>query len=206
MIAAVDEFMLYDDILDTRRDWRTRNQITTVDGPQWLTVPIQAKGRYLQRIREVEIEGTDWAATYWKSPHLNYCRAAHLTDVADWLEPPASAQQLDTSVWLNRAFIEGVCGYLQIPILIRNSRDYVLAQGKTERLADLYAQAGATAYVSGPAAKDSIEPAVLERAGIDLIWFDYAHHPSYQQLWGDSIHGSRCLTCFSTAAGTQGAT
>jgi len=32
MIAAVDEFILYDDMQYTRRDWRNRNQIKTPQG------------------------------------------------------------------------------------------------------------------------------------------------------------------------------
>lgn len=40
MIAAVDEFILYDDMQYTRRDWRNRNQIKTPQGVQWLTVPV----------------------------------------------------------------------------------------------------------------------------------------------------------------------
>lgn len=38
MIAAVDEFILYDDVQYTRRDWRNRNLIKT---PQWLLYWIQ---------------------------------------------------------------------------------------------------------------------------------------------------------------------
>jgi hypothetical protein len=34
MIAAVDEFILYDDMQYTRRDWRNRNQIKTLQGVQ----------------------------------------------------------------------------------------------------------------------------------------------------------------------------
>ena len=52
MIAAVDEFILYDDVQYTRRDWRNRNRIKTSQGLQWLTVPVKVKGRYLQAIRE----------------------------------------------------------------------------------------------------------------------------------------------------------
>lgn len=33
MIAAVDEFILYDDRQYTRRDWRNRNKIKTPQGP-----------------------------------------------------------------------------------------------------------------------------------------------------------------------------
>ena len=59
---AVDEFILFDDMQYTRRDWRNRNQIKTPQGPIWLTVPVKVKGRYDQTIRETEIDGDDWAA------------------------------------------------------------------------------------------------------------------------------------------------
>ena len=52
MIAAVDEFILYDDMQYTRRDWRNRNQIKTPQGLAWLTVPVQVKGKYHQKIRD----------------------------------------------------------------------------------------------------------------------------------------------------------
>lgn len=43
MIAAVDEFILYDDMQYTRRDWRNFNQIKTPQGVQWITVPVRVK-------------------------------------------------------------------------------------------------------------------------------------------------------------------
>ena len=50
MIAAVDEFILYDNVQYTRRDWRNCNQIKTTQGVQWLTVPVKVKGKYDQTI------------------------------------------------------------------------------------------------------------------------------------------------------------
>ena len=38
MIAFVDEFILFDDMQYTKRDWRNRNRIKTSQGLQWLTV------------------------------------------------------------------------------------------------------------------------------------------------------------------------
>ena len=87
LIAAVDEFILYDDMQYTRRDWRNRNQIKTPQGLQWLTVPVRVKGKFLQKINETEIEGQDWAATHWKTLAQNYRRAPHFAEVARWLEP-----------------------------------------------------------------------------------------------------------------------
>ena len=40
MINMVDEFVLYDDVQYTKRDWRNRNKIITPAGPRWITIPV----------------------------------------------------------------------------------------------------------------------------------------------------------------------
>jgi hypothetical protein len=189
MIAAVDEFILYDDMQYTRRDWRNRNQIKTPQGVQWLTVPVLVKGKYHQTIRETLIDGTDWAAAHWKTIEQNYKRAAHFNEVAQWLRPLYLEREYTLISELNRTFIEHICRYLGITTRITNSWDYTLIEGKSERLADLCAQAGGTIYISGPAAKDYIDNAIFGERGIQVSWFDYSGYPDYPQLWGDFVHG-----------------
>lgn len=193
MIAAVDEFILFDDMQYTRRDWRNRNQIKTPQGAQWLTIPVSVKGKYHQKIRETEIEGTDWAETHWKSLVLNYSRAPHFKEIAEWLESLYLGDLSMNLSQLNRNFIVGICGYLGIDTKISNSWDYNLVDGKTERLADLCAQAGGTEYISGPAAKDYIDSQVFSECDIKLSWFDYDGYPEYPQLWGEFTHGVTIL-------------
>lgn len=187
MIAAVEEFVLYDDMQYTRRDWRNRNQIKTPQGLQWLTVPVKVKGKYHQTIFETEIEGSEWALVHWKSLQQNYRRSPHFEEISEWLEPLYLGKYTRLSE-LNRAFLEGVCAYLGITTIISNSSDYTLSDGKTERLADLCVQAGATEYISGPAARDYVETQVFSDRGIQLSWFDYTGYPEYPQLWGDFSH------------------
>ena len=193
MIAAVDEFILYDDMQYTRRDWRNRNQIKTPQGVQWLTVPVQAKGKYHQKIKDTELNGSDWAATHWNTLTQNYRRADHYDEIATWLEPLYLNGVYTHLSHLNRCFIEAVCDYLNINTVISNSWDYKLHEGKSERLADLCAQAGGTEYISGPAAKDYIEESVFTDQGIKLTWFDYSDYPEHPQLWGDFTHGVTIL-------------
>lgn len=193
MIAVADEFILYDDMQYTRRDWRNRNQIKTPQGPQWLTVPVKVKGKYHQTIRETEIDGTDWAEAHWKALGKNYRRAPYFEEVAALFEPLYLQRQHTQLSVLNRELIEAVCAYLGITTKISNSWDYALIDGKTERLADLCAQAGGTEYISGPAAKDYIEEHIFTERNITLTWFDYAGYPEYQQLWGEFTHGVTIL-------------
>ena len=43
IINMVDEFIIYDDMQYTRRDWRNRNKRKTKNGVEWLTIPVRAE-------------------------------------------------------------------------------------------------------------------------------------------------------------------
>jgi len=193
MIAAVDEFILYDDMQYTRRDWRNRNQIKTPQGVQWITVPVLVKGKYHQKIKETEIDGVEWAEAHWKSLVQNYRRAPYFSEIAVWLEPLYTTNTYTHISQLNLRFIQAICHYLGVTTIISSSSDYLLLDGKTERLADLCLQAGASEYISGPAAKDYIDESVFSNLNITLTWFDYSGYPEHPQLWGAFTHGVTIL-------------
>ena len=193
MIAYVDEFILYDDMQYTRRDWRNRNQIKTPNGIQWLTVPVLVKGKYHQKIRETEINRTDWAEGHWKALVQNYKHTAHFNEIAAWLEPLYRYELFTHISQLNRCFIESICNYLEIKTTITNSWDYSLLDGRTERLANLCIQAKGTEYVTGPSAKGYIDEKIFKDQGIKITWFDYMNYPEYPQRWGTFTHGVSIL-------------
>ncbi len=188
MIASVDEFIIFDDMQYTRRDWRNRNMIKTPQGTSWLTVPVRAKGNYFQKIRDIEIDGTAWARDHWNALTHNYRRAPYFKEIAEWLEPVYVRDSFTHLHQLNVCLIQAVCNFLGIETTLSRSWDYQVVDGKTERLADLCRQAQADEYISGPAAKDYIDPDVFRDYGIKLTWFEYSGYPEYPQLWGGFIH------------------
>lgn len=188
LIAAVDEFILYDDVQYTRRDWRNRNQIKTPQGPLWLTVPVMSKGRYDQKIRETMICKTNWAIDHWKSIQVNYRKAIYFEEIVEWLEPIYLIQPHTSLSQLNRTLIEAICRYLKINTKISSSSDYRLIDGKTERLAHLCRQTEANVYISGPAAKSYINEQEFLECGVSLEWFEYSRYLEYPQLWGTFVH------------------
>lgn len=188
LIASVDEFILYDDVQFTRRDWRSRNVIKVPGGVQWLTIPVRVKGRYLQTIRETEIDGREWCVNHWKALNQSYRRAQYFDEVAREFEPLYLEQSFTHLSVLNRAFIERVCAFLGILTRITYSSDYKLEAGRTERLAGICEQVGACEYVSGPAARDYVDESVFAARSIRLEWFDYQGYPQYPQLWGAFEH------------------
>lgn len=114
-------------------------------------------------------------------------------EVASLIEPLYLRTRHTNLSRCNRDFIEIICDYLGINTTISCSWDYVLADGKTERLVDLCTQAGGSEYISGPSAKDYIEKQKFAEMGITLTWFDYTGYPEYPQLWGEFVHGVTIL-------------
>lgn len=186
MIAAVDEFIIYDDMQYTKNDWRNRNRIKTPKGLEWLTIPV---GQDINRlIKDVELPDFRWQTKHWKTLVSNYHKSPYFEDIAEWLEPLYLTQQHTNLSSLNYQFIRSICSYLKIETKISHSWDYVLTEGKSERLVNLCIQAGATEYISGPAAKDYLEKSLFSDSNIKLTWFDYSGYPQHFQLWGEFTH------------------
>ena len=204
MIAYVDEFVLYDDVQYTRRDWRNRNKIKTPTGLEWLTVPVQVKGKFNQTIRDTHLLGAEWSNLHWRTLKQNYAKAPFFNEVAVWLEPIYLEETFETISELNRRLIEAICAYLSISTTISNSWDYRLLDGKNERLAGICEQAGATKYVSGPAAKSYMALQPFDNRKIAVDWYDYEGYSEYQQLWGRFEPGVSILdTLFNCGPGSR---
>ena len=187
MIHAVDEFILFDDMQYTRRDWRNRNDIKTPNGLLRLTVPVKTKGKYYQKIQDTQIDDSAWAKEHWTSITLNYKKAKYFNEVSELLEPLYLDRIYNNISELNEAFLKAICQYMSIKTVISRSRDYQLIEGKTERLANICLQAKADEYISGQAAKSYVEPHFFSDQGIKLRWFEYPDYPEYKQLWGEFI-------------------
>ena len=191
LIAAVDEFILFDDMQYTKNDWRNRNKIKTPEGLQWLTVPAGQNIR--RKISEVILTQPSWQNKHWKTLLQCYRSAPYFAEISSWLEPLYCSAEYSNLSHLNRSFLQAICTYLGITTKLSDSSDYLLIEGKTERLANLCAQAGATEYISGPAAKTYIDESVFEGYGIKLTWFDYSGYEAYPQFYGEFEHGVTIL-------------
>ena len=189
IINMVDEFILYDDMQYTRRDWRNRNKIMTRNGLIWLTIPVEVKGKFFQKINETKVVDNQWVESHWKSIELNYKKANFFNDYSDIIkktyEECLNEEYLSK---INYKFLTTVCDILGIKTKITWSSDYELVDGKTERLIGLVKSAGGDYYLSGPAAKDYIVEDLFKESNIQLDWMDYSNYPEYTQLSDNFEH------------------
>ena len=194
IINLVDEFILYDDMQYTRRDWRNRNKIKTPDGLKWRTIPVVNKGKFFQKSNETQVQNSEWCHDHWRALSLNYARAPYFRQYAERLEELYRQCEQETYLSkINYRFLTAICEMLDIHTKITWSSDYELAEGKTERLVGLCRSAGGSEYLSGPAAKDYIVDSLFEEAGITLKYMDYSGYPEYPQQFGVFEHGVTVL-------------
>jgi WbqC-like protein family len=183
LIRSVDEFVLFDDVQYTRRDWRNRNRIKAPAGPIWLTIPVNAKGNHLAPINRITVSDRSWARRHWRSLVAHYRRAAHFETYRQPFEALYAECGDETYLSaINYKMISKVCELLGIRTKLSWSTDFPIVQGRTERLVGICAHAGAGTYVSGPSARGYIDPACFAAAGIDLVYFDYSGYAEYEQL------------------------
>jgi WbqC-like protein family len=182
LIRRADEFILYDDAQYTKRDWRNRNRIKTPNGPGWLTIPVSVKGKFVQAIKDVRVSDRRWRERHWKSIQASYARAPYYRTYKPGLEDLYLGCDAESLSEINRAFITRLCTLLSIKTPLTCSMDYALPEGRTERLVALCSQAGATEYLSGPAARAYIDPELFDRASIALTFMDYTGYPEYPQV------------------------
>lgn len=184
-IDAVDLFVLYDDVKYTKGDWRNRNRIKTSKGPAWLTVPVHF--RHLeQRIDETEIDyRRDWVTSHLNQFRDHYCKAPHFEDAMGLLRAGLAAPERTIDA-LDAKLIGATCAYLGITTPIVRSSTLAIPGRRTERLVAILRHLGATAYLSGPSARDYLDEGAFASQGIALDYKRYDYRP-YAQLWGPFV-------------------
>jgi len=188
MINRVDEFILFDDIQYTKRDWRNRNRIKIPNGLRWITIPVEVKGKYYQKIKDTIISDPKWNIKHWKTIVHNYSKAKFFHEYKDLFEELYLGSGDKYLSQINHRFITAICKLLGIDTKISWSTDYQISDGKTERLVALCKQAHATEYISGPSAKGYIKEELFRAEGITVEYLDYSDYPEYSQLYPPFEH------------------
>jgi hypothetical protein len=191
LMAAADEFLLFDEVQFTKNDWRNRNRIVLNGKLHWLTLPVRTAGRFGTAIQDVEVAKADWARAHWETLRQAYRDAPHFRPIANTLERDyGAAGHLRRVGQINEHFLRSVAVLLRLETTILRA-DVVprTTADPTERLVEICKGRGATSYVSGPAGRDYLDIAAFREAGIAVYFADYSAYPAYQQGCEPFDHG-----------------
>ena len=184
MINMVDEYVILDDVQYTKRDWRNRNRVISKDGIRWLTIPVRNRS-FRQKIMDTEIVSDKWAEDHWRILEQSYGKAPFFRG----LENPIRSiyEKAAMEIYLSRInyiFLEYICRMMRIPTPLKWSVDFEPEGEKSDRILHICLKAGASDYLSGPAARDYLDLKAFEKKGISVRWMSYEGYPEYEQLHG----------------------
>jgi len=177
-----DQFVLYDDVQFTRRDWRNRNRIRVQEGSAWLTVPVIQKNKYKQSLIDVKIDNSvSWKRKHLETIRCHYSKTPFFDLYFPWCEKIFNGEWsylLDLSL----ETIQYLKQELKINTPLLRSSELVESGNKTKRLISICKELKATHYLSGESARNYIIDSEFSRQNIKLEYQEY-QHPKYPQRY-----------------------
>ena len=178
LISNADIFTFYDTVDFTKRDWRSRNQIMTIHGLHWLSIPISSKKG--MAIEDIILPEGSWRKNHLETIRRNYSRFPFIQDVMDILSPVFKNEEITHLSEFNQTIIRRISEYLEIDTVFYNASEFNVNGERVDRLIRLCKEVGADTYLSGPAAKNYITNE-FEEESLNLKWMEYGPYETYEQ-------------------------
>jgi len=169
LLAAVDRFIVLDDVNYINRGWINRNRIPSSIGTQWLTIPL-LKASQNRLIREIDIlPDNGWKMRMSRIVTTAYAQAPETADVLPlflrWLTEASG----NLSTFLYRSLTDVVRFVGLKTELVPTSAVYPKSGLKgTDRILDICLREGATTYVNLPGGRDLYDGTEFSKAGVEL--------------------------------------
>ena len=198
LIQSVDEFVFFDEVQFTRRDWRNRNVIRNLNKKNWITVPVKNKGNYKEIISNIEVYNNNW-----KNSHLDlikqcYSKSEHFEEIYNFFSGCYSNIDTDKLSEINKSIIIKICNFLNLNTPFVDSKNIDKTKNKisaSERLLEICISRKANIYVSGSAAKNYLDEKLFNKNGVEVNWFDYGNSKVYKQPFKDFYENLSIVDC-----------
>jgi hypothetical protein len=186
-IARSDIFVFLDTVqLEIGRSYVNRNQIKTVNGPTWLTIPVLRKGRRAQTIAQTETDPQmPWRQKHLRAINFAYARAPRFN---------MNFQKIEKLFSSNETLLAEIC-YQQLAFWVQElgiKTQIVRASAlpemgkKSDLILNICRYFGARRYISGKLGRSYLNETDFRQSNIDIEYQDYKH-PTYPQLYGDFV-------------------
>lgn len=173
LIAAVDEWIVFDITQYTPKTWMNRNRILhPKEGWQYITVPLSNSSITI-KTHEARILNLSEAKTNIAGKLSHYKKKAPYFEAVNALVNEVFDSATDDSlVHLNVLGLKAVCRYLDIPFNYRICSEMNLSLpdnlGPGDWALEICSQLGATSYINPAGGQDLFDPAAFARRGVSL--------------------------------------
>jgi len=173
LMAAVNKFIILDDVSFINRGWINRNRIPVNEQPHWLTVPL-VKASQNRLINEIDIVDDDgWKAKMLRTVEASYIAAPFAETILNLFSQVLADAEGRLSTFLFRTLTQ-VAAYIGTDVCIEEtSAIYPKKDRKGQhRILDVCIREGATSYVNPPGGRELYDTELFASAGIELLFLN----------------------------------
>ncbi|GAA1926880.1 hypothetical protein GCM10009716_38670 [Streptomyces sodiiphilus] len=174
-LFAADTWIVLDDVQFTRRDYQHRTRLAAPDAPEktrWLSIPTHLPYGRSTLIRDAVIVGKERARRRAQGlVHDCYRSSPHWPRIKHAMEPVWDAFATGLTAAVAAASTRVLLDLLGWKGIILTSSDLPARPGRSQRLADLTAAIGATAYLCGTGGMKYLKTDCFDTRGIHVVPF-----------------------------------
>lgn len=171
LLAAVDTFVLLDDVNFINRGWINRNRIAVNGLPSWLTVPLQGASQN-RLIRDIDIVADDeWKKKMQRTLSASYTQAPESRRVLSLFEQWLNRADGNLSAALHSSITQISAALGIATSVVPSSSIYPKNDLKgQDRILDICQREGASVYVNPPGGRELYDAEAFRQAGIELMF------------------------------------
>ena len=182
-MAQVDTYVILDDVQYVKGNYQNRNKILGTNGEQWISVPVQGKGRLDSTILDMQIaeeRNPKWRRKYLNTLYLSYRNHPYFS-----LHFPFFEKLLEKNMMslrdLNIEIIHYFADFLDIHPRFLKASELETEGKKSDLVLSICKTLGADTYLSGAGGMHYMNLEDFEREGIEVCFQNFTH-PVYPQL------------------------
>lgn len=198
LIKNVDEFIFFDEVQFTRRDWRNRNLIRMEYEKKWITIPVLNKGNYNEIISNMKVSQVNWKELHLNLLKQSYIKSKYFNETYEFLKNCFNDINTNSLSEINIFLIKKICEYLKIKTFFLNSnkiKKIESNQTASKRLLEIILERKAKIYYTGPAAKSYLDEKLFREKNIAINWFNYGKTKIYKQPHKDFYENLSIVDC-----------
>lgn len=182
-IQSCDYFVFLDSVDYQKNGIQNRNQIKTLKGKLWLTVPVISK--FGQKISEVRISNiSDWKKKHILTIKQSYSKSQFFNTYIGELEN-IYKKEWSSLCELNISIIKLIMKWLKIKTPFILSSDLDLNGKSNDLIINICKKLNANEFVSGVGAKNYLKPSLFKKNNISLSYHVGYEVKKYQQLFSE---------------------
>ena len=177
-----DIFVFLDNVQYKKRYFENRNRIRLADQACWVTIPVLVKGKYFQKLNEVEIcQSKSWKDKYWGRLTHAYSKKEYWKHVSKIISP-SLLNDYQYLVELNIELIMRIQNFFHIQTKVVKASEMNLKDNLkgSDLILQICKNVDSKTYISGPDGRNYLDTQAFKNNHIQIKYHDFIH-PTYFQ-------------------------